>query len=563
MSLKNLLNHHEFGLYEKRLCFLLFLSSIPNIFPTMQVIVNQYTPPHSCDLTKQVKQFGSTTNESLEEFMFNITIPFETNVLSGTKKRSSCNQYNVSLQSIQSFILGKVNSSYFLHQNTSTNIVPCTSFQFQGEEKSAVTEFGLICNQAWQRPLFTTMFMLGMLISSFLGGFISDRIGRKVTFLVFTYAQFVIAFITSFVNNTILYGIMVFLAGASTLVNYAAASVIGSEFVHPDLRSFTYFALGTGYGVGYMLLAPVMYFIRDWRWFMRFAALVGIPYISYIWLIDETPTWLAANKKYKQLRNVLNKISEMNQKQKTREEIMETLSLKTSVMETSSHSWMEIVKSLTMMGRLIIVGFSWLAVSMTYFAISFNSNNLSGDRFMNVFYAGAMELLSVAGCYFFVQYCGRRKSYMISMGVCGISIALSPFATKWNGELVVFISMLSKLMSGLTFALIFIYTLEIFPTYYRHFLLGICSSCARLGGIISPYIIYAGEEGETLAPSLCMAGITLLSVALYIFLPETNGQPLPQSVEDAVKMKGILNFTCFASAKHSRKEETENLKEQL
>jgi len=39
-----------FGYYEKRLCILIFLSSIPNAFATFFVVVTQYKPPHNCGL---------------------------------------------------------------------------------------------------------------------------------------------------------------------------------------------------------------------------------------------------------------------------------------------------------------------------------------------------------------------------------------------------------------------------------------------------------------------------------------------------------------------------------
>jgi len=43
-------DEENIGYYEKRLCVLLFLSSIPNAFATMFIIVTQYKPPHNCGL---------------------------------------------------------------------------------------------------------------------------------------------------------------------------------------------------------------------------------------------------------------------------------------------------------------------------------------------------------------------------------------------------------------------------------------------------------------------------------------------------------------------------------
>ena len=46
-----------FSYYEKRLCILLFLSSLPNSFTTMQTLVTQYTPQHHCALTDVMDEF--------------------------------------------------------------------------------------------------------------------------------------------------------------------------------------------------------------------------------------------------------------------------------------------------------------------------------------------------------------------------------------------------------------------------------------------------------------------------------------------------------------------------
>jgi len=46
-----------FSYYEKRLCILLFLSSLPNSFPVLQSLVTQYTPKHHCALNDVMDEF--------------------------------------------------------------------------------------------------------------------------------------------------------------------------------------------------------------------------------------------------------------------------------------------------------------------------------------------------------------------------------------------------------------------------------------------------------------------------------------------------------------------------
>ena len=59
--------------------------------------------------------------------------------------------------------------------------------------------------------------------------------------------------------------------------------------------------------------------------------------------------------------------------------------------------------------------------------VSWNVNSLSGDRFLNMFYAGVMEAASLLLFYGLVRYKGRCQSYVATMGLVGVSTAATAF----------------------------------------------------------------------------------------------------------------------------------------
>jgi len=61
--------------------------------------------------------------------------------------------------------------------------------------------------------------------------------------------------------------------------------ILGSEFIRPKYRAFSYFALTMGYSIGYSLMAPIAFFLRDWRWFERATNVIGIFFVPYIWWV--------------------------------------------------------------------------------------------------------------------------------------------------------------------------------------------------------------------------------------------------------------------------------------
>lgn len=80
-----------------------------------------------------------------------------------------------------------------------------------------------------------------------------------------------------------------------------------------------------------------------------------------------------------------------------------------------------------------------------------------------------------------------------------------------------------------------IFSAEIFPTAIRNSGMGVVSVAARVGGILSPIILMLGD----ILPNLhfTILGImTLLAGFLNLKLPETLGQPMPETIADVISL---------------------------
>ena len=93
-------------------------------------------------------------------------------------------------------------------------------------------------------------------------------------------------------------------------------------------------------------------------------------------------------------------------------------------------------------------------------------------------------------------------------------------------------SNLGKFGASASFAIVYLYTAELYPTIIRNSAVGTASMVARIGGIAAPLL--AGLHGT--APLIIMGGSSLLGGILAIFLPETLGAKLPETVAQVSKI---------------------------
>ena len=65
-----------------------------------------------------------------------------------------------------------------------------------------------------------------------------------------------------------------------------------------------------------------------------------------------------------------------------------------------------------------------------YYAISLNPTHLSGDRLLNIFLLGLMELPGLASSYYLPKWIGRARSTAIFFISCGVLCVVAPFLRK-------------------------------------------------------------------------------------------------------------------------------------
>lgn len=172
------LSRGDFGKYQKKIYILLCLPSILCAFHKLAGVFLLAVPDHRCKLPGE----NLSSNFELPEDVWNVSIPFNHD----KQEFSKCEYYNES----------KV-------------ILKCSEFiwNITKVESSAVKSFALVCDRAPWRASADSMMMVGVLIGSYVFGDLSDKFGRRPTFMLSLLVQVVFGLLTAIAPEFITYTI--------------------------------------------------------------------------------------------------------------------------------------------------------------------------------------------------------------------------------------------------------------------------------------------------------------------------------------------------------------------
>ncbi|PVD28336.1 hypothetical protein C0Q70_10923 [Pomacea canaliculata] len=176
----------------------------------------------------------------------------------------------------------------------------------------------------------------------------------------------------------------------------------------------------------------------------------------------------------------------------------------------SSFAPLRLIEYPTMVVRGVIIAFNWAVISMVYYGLSLNVSNLTGGLRLNFLLSCVVELVGYISC------SGSQR----------------------------LLAMIGKLGVSSSFAIIYLYSAELYPTVMRNFGVGCGSMFARVGSLLSPYIVdlrrsswlvdYSKDKINHRALPLIVFGSLAVAAGLVsLLLPETLRQKLPETLSDA------------------------------
>ena len=440
---------------------------------------------------------------------------------------------------------------------------------------SWVSEFGLECDK-FNIGLIGVFTFIGNTMGSVVFSIITKYLKHKKILLISSVGFSLSIFICTLINSIdYFYWIFVCLIFVGLFGNCLCYSslVVTEEIVSSGKRSFFSSIINMGYGLCGIMYSLIFMYIQNWRYdfyvLIGFSLFLGI----LIWLfVYDSPRLYIDMKDIDMTKKILEGIASFNGLKKEFLEKFETEESKRLIneimeyrykdgiemKEITSDSSVDIKKKLlnsenkkekinkkmkitafsslkypSLRYKFLILCILWFGTRSTSNCIALSSKALPGNYYYNIIFLFIFESSAyyVSGILINIKSLGRRGTLWSQYIIISIAFLLLSFIEMPNAfELG--LNFLTRFCAAAIELVFYTYTLEVYPTPVRSINFGINVTFGNIGSILSP-LVY-----EYLPSWLFLFIFALFSIfhgILLLFLPETVGKPMIESIEELNK----------------------------
>lgn len=439
---------------------------------------------------------------------------------------------------------GDINSCERFINNSA---VACSDFVYDNTyyKSSRTIEWNFVCSRRWMGAIAQTIYMFGVFTGAVVLGGLADKVGRKAVFCWSALLQLVLGVGVAFTPNYISFLVLRYLYGIfGSAGSYITGFVLTMELVGANYRTICGITFQAIFACGIMLVAGWGALIEDRMLLQVVYGLHGLLLVAHWWIMDESPRWLWTQGRFKESIDIVATALKMNKKPEldTAYYASKAKSSPASSVEQPSANLSDLFRTPNLRQKTLNVCLNWFANSLVYYGLSLGVGSLPGNPFLILFINAIVEIPSYITVVILLDKLGRRSITSFLMLLGGICCIVAVHMAK--GEtMTTTVVMMGKLFIAGSFAVIYNYSAELFPTVVRNSAMGLGSMCARLSGALTPLISLL-DSFDPKVPAIIFGVVSIVSGLWTLFLPETMNQPMPESLKDGEEFgKGDTFFT--------------------
>ncbi|KAM9826830.1 solute carrier family 22 member 13-like [Neosynchiropus ocellatus] len=369
--------------------------------------------------------------------------------------------------------------------------------------------------------------MAGLTVGSLVLVPMADRFGRRRMVLLSLLTLSLFAIGAGFSPNFYVFMVLKFLSGISSSGILANGFVIGGEWSESSKFGLCTTLCHSFYPIGLMMLAGITYLIRDWRilQLVLFSPLVLVLGIFY-WVLPESARWLITQGRKEEAIRMIRWAAKVNGRSAP-DHLLEKLEDEGTA---KKGTMLDIFRIPSLRKRALIMSYLWFATGVVYNGLSVNVGGFGLSIYITQFIFGLVEIPACFGVLPLIDHVGRKFSLAGLLSFGGLACLGILGIPKDLPVVVTVVAVLGKFALTGCFAIVYVYTAELYPTNVRQSGVGLNSTFARVSGILAPLVKLLAVFHETI-PMLVYGIVPITAGVLCLLLPETRNTQLQDHAE--------------------------------
>ncbi|XP_049657602.1 solute carrier family 22 member 3 isoform X1 [Accipiter gentilis] len=530
----------EFGRFQKRVFFLLCQTGVTFSFLFASVVFLGQAPGNYWCRIPGAAELSERCGWTLEEERNFTVLPLR---LGNGSSGGECERLDIVWDA--SVSCASLLVPYGNHSAGNLPLAPChDNWVYEQPHSSIVSEYNLVCGNAWMLDLSQAILNLGFLAGAFTLGYAADRYGRILIYLLSCLGVGICGIIVAFAPNFTVFLIFRFLQGVFGKGTWMTCYVIVTEIVGSDQR-IVGIVIQIFFTLGIMILPGIAYLVPTWQGIQLAISLPNFLFLLYYWVVPESPRWLLTRKKGEKALKIMHSIAKHNGKYLSPHYSEITISNE----EVSNPSFLDLVRTPRMRRNTLILMYAWFTSALIYQGLVMRLGIVGGNLYLDFFISGAVELPAALLILVTIDRIGRRLPFAISNIVAGIACLITAFLPEDIPWLKTTVATLGRLGITMAFEIVYLVNTELYPTTLRNFGVSLCSSLCDLGGIIAPFLLFRLAAIWLELPLIIFSILAVICGLLVLLLPETKGISLPETVEDVEQLSSHFG-KCGKKRKH-------------
>lgn len=285
-----------------------------------------------------------------------------------------------------------------------------------------------------------------------------------------------------------------------------AAFLLCIEWVSTKYRVLSSTIVAIIYPVGEILLGLTAIYIDHYRTFLIAIYVPALFVVSYFWLIPESVRWLVVTGQHQKALKIIQQTAKDNKKEiseKSLEILHITCNANDKVNGTTNaankdaekqetvgaaDSIASIFKHRILILRLIVCSFCWIIVTHIFYGLSVSATKISDDdnKYLSYIVVMMAEIPASIISYFLLDYVGRRPTMCGALVTAGVATIASTFIPVEHTIIIRILFFIGMCATSTAFAVLYIFSAEIWPTGIRNTMMNICSMIGRFGSMLAP-----------------------------------------------------------------------------